>query len=129
MLFLNLLVAPEEPFDGRSLYDRLKEQRDAKDLEFEESRKFKNMIRGLDESDADHLNEIQEDSAKRVRKQIEEEKNELNGELSERFLRSCTDFNHFLDYRAQVAKLQEISAEKVEHHQTLWAFKLTKTIF
>lgn len=44
------LVAPEEPYDGRSLYDRLKEQRDAKDLEFEEARKFKNMIRGLDVS-------------------------------------------------------------------------------
>lgn len=47
---LLLLVAPEEPYDGRSLYDRLKEQRDAKDLEFEEARKFKNMIRGLDVS-------------------------------------------------------------------------------
>lgn len=44
------LVAPEEPYDGRSLYDRLKEQRDAKDSEFEEARKFKNMIRGLDVS-------------------------------------------------------------------------------
>lgn len=43
-------MAPEEPYDGRSLYDRLKEQRDAKDLEFEEARKFKNMIRGLDVS-------------------------------------------------------------------------------
>lgn len=43
-------VAPEEPYDGRSLYDRLKEQRDAKDSEFEEARKFKNMIRGLDVS-------------------------------------------------------------------------------
>lgn len=110
-------MAPEEPFDGRSLYDRLKEQRDAKDLEFEESRKFKNMIRGLDESDADHLNEIQEDSAKKVRKQIEEEQNELNGELSEQLPLSCTNFNYLSDYRAQVAKLQEISAEKVEQHQ------------
>lgn len=35
--------------DGRSLYHRLKEQKDAKDMEFEESRKFKNMIRGLDD--------------------------------------------------------------------------------
>jgi hypothetical protein len=41
-----LLAAPEEAYDGRSLYDRLKEQKDAKQEEFEESRKFKNMIRG-----------------------------------------------------------------------------------
>jgi FAM192A/Fyv6, N-terminal domain len=53
-----ILVVPEEPFDGRSLYDRLKEQRDAKDLEFEESRKFKNMIRGLDDDEVDHLSEV-----------------------------------------------------------------------
>lgn len=31
---------PEEPFDSRSLYDRLKEQRDKKDLEFEEAHKL-----------------------------------------------------------------------------------------
>lgn len=35
-----LLERPEEPYDGRSLYDRLKEQRDKKDLEFEESHKL-----------------------------------------------------------------------------------------
>jgi FAM192A/Fyv6, N-terminal domain len=51
-------VVPEEPYDGRSLYERLKEQRDAKDHEFEESRKFKNMIRGLDDDEIDHLSEI-----------------------------------------------------------------------
>lgn len=49
-IYLFSKVAPEEPYDGRSLYDRLKEQRDAKDSEFEEARKFKNMIRGLDVS-------------------------------------------------------------------------------
>lgn len=31
---------PEEPYDSRSLYERLKEQRDKKDLEFEETHKL-----------------------------------------------------------------------------------------
>lgn len=31
---------PEEPYDSRSLFERLKEQRDKKDLEFEESHKL-----------------------------------------------------------------------------------------
>lgn len=75
----NILAAPEEPFDGRSLYDRLKEQRDAKDLEFEESRKFKNMIRGLDEEDVGHLNEVDDRKLAEEKKQIMEEKNELDG--------------------------------------------------
>lgn len=36
------LEVPEEPADTRSLYDRLKEQKDRKQEEFEESHKFSN---------------------------------------------------------------------------------------
>ncbi|CRL07936.1 CLUMA_CG020922, isoform A [Clunio marinus] len=95
-------MAPEEPYDGRSLYDRLKEQRDAKDLEFEESRKFKNMIRGLDDDDVDHLNEIDNRKLLEERKQKEEELKEL------------------IDYRAKVAELHEsqaLSSDQKLHHQ------------
>lgn len=89
-------MAPaEEVFDGRSLYDRLKEQKDAKDLEFEESRQFKNMIRGLDDDDVDHLNEIDNRKLLEERKKQEEELKELT------------------DYRAKVAELQEMSADQV----------------
>lgn len=88
-------VAPEEAYDGRSLYERLKEQRDAKDLEFEESRKFKNMIRGLDEDEVDHLADVDNRKIIEERKQKEEEMKELQ------------------DYRAKVAELQEMSAEQV----------------
>lgn len=73
----------------------MKEQRDAKDLEFEESRKFKNMIRGLDEDEVDHLAEIDDRKLQAERKQKEEELKELQ------------------DYRAKVAELQELSAEQV----------------
>jgi len=87
-------LAPEEPYDGRSLYDRLKEQRDAKDLEFEEARKFKNMIRGLDDDDVDHLNTCDDRKLIEERKQKEDELKELN------------------DYRTKVAALQETCADQ-----------------
>lgn len=31
---------PEEPYDSRSLYERLKDQRDKKDLEYDEAHKL-----------------------------------------------------------------------------------------
>uniref|UniRef100_A0A7G3AKU0 Putative nefa-interacting nuclear protein nip30 n=1 Tax=Lutzomyia longipalpis TaxID=7200 RepID=A0A7G3AKU0_LUTLO len=49
---------PDEPYDGRSLYERLKEQKDKKDMEFEESRKLKNLIRGLDDDEIDFLDMV-----------------------------------------------------------------------
>lgn len=35
---------PEEPYDARSLYERLKEQKDKKDYEFDEAHKLSNFI-------------------------------------------------------------------------------------
>lgn len=96
MLISRLAVVPEEAaYDGRSLYDRLKSQKDAKDLEFEESRKFKNMIRGLDDDDVDHLTEIDNKKLLEERQKQEEEQKELT------------------DYRAKVVELQEKSANEV----------------
>lgn len=70
-----MLVAPaEEPFDGRNLYDRLKEQKDAKDMEFEESRKLKNLIRGLDDDECKYLDEVDQKRAMEDRMKFEEEK-------------------------------------------------------
>jgi len=47
------LEMPEEPYDARSLYERLKEQKDKKDYEFDEAHKLKNLIRGLDDDEVD----------------------------------------------------------------------------
>lgn len=45
--------------DGRTLFERLKEQKDKKQEEFEEQLKFKNMIyKGLDTEDANFLSEV-----------------------------------------------------------------------
>lgn len=73
----------------------MKEQKDAKDLEFEESRKFKNMIRGLDDDDVEHLATIDN-------KKLTEERQRRDEELKE-----------ISDYRAKVAELQEQSADQV----------------
>ncbi|XP_052438938.1 PSME3-interacting protein isoform X1 [Carassius gibelio] len=50
--------APEEKYDPRSLYERLQEQKDKKQEEFEEQLKFKNMVKGLDEDETSFLDEV-----------------------------------------------------------------------
>ncbi|KAI4873864.1 hypothetical protein NFI96_012990 [Prochilodus magdalenae] len=49
---------PEEEYDPRSLYERLQEQKDKKQEEYEEQFKFKNMVKGLDEDDSNFLDEV-----------------------------------------------------------------------
>ncbi|AWP08894.1 NEFA-interacting nuclear protein NIP30 [Scophthalmus maximus] len=50
--------APEEAYDSRSLFERLQEQKDKKQEEFEEQLKFRNMVRGLDEDESSFLDEV-----------------------------------------------------------------------
>lgn len=87
------LERPEEEYDGRSLYERLKEQKDKKDFEFEEAHKLKNLIRGLDDDEVDFLDIIDRAKLDAEKKQQIEEKNEL------------------LDFRKRVASLQEKSLD------------------
>lgn len=71
---------PEEPYDSRSLFDRLKEQRDKKDLEFEETQKLKNLIRGLDEDEVNFLDIVDKaklDAEKKLQKQDDSELTEF----------------------------------------------------
>ena len=52
-------TAPEpEPQDNRSLFDRLEEQRVAKQDEWDEAHKLKNQIRGIDDDEADFLDTV-----------------------------------------------------------------------
>ncbi|XP_050991718.1 PSME3-interacting protein isoform X2 [Labeo rohita] len=50
--------APEEEYDPRSLFERLQEQKDKKQEEYEEQFKFKNMVKGLDEDETSFLDEV-----------------------------------------------------------------------
>ena len=68
-----ILEAPEEEYDPRTLYQRLKEQRDKKDEEYEESRKLKNMIKGLDNEEISFLEMIDNNKIQIETQRIKEE--------------------------------------------------------
>jgi hypothetical protein len=99
--------APEEPYDGRSLYDRLKEQKDKKDADFEEAKKFKNQIRGLNDDEVDFMDEIDNQRIEKEKQQKLEEMKELR------------------EYREKLAEIQEENEEK--RLQNLAAKPQTKT--
>eukprot|EP00794_Sanderia_malayensis_P019094 gene19094-21010_t len=66
------------PYDGRTLYERLKEQKDKKQEEFEDSIKFKNMVyKGLNEEDADFLSDVSKKQADFHNRRFEDESEEM----------------------------------------------------
>ncbi|ETE65724.1 hypothetical protein L345_08505, partial [Ophiophagus hannah] len=69
---------PEEVYDPRSLYERLQEQKDKKQQEFEEQFKFKNMVRGLDEDESKFLDEVSRQQTLIEKQRHEEDLKELN---------------------------------------------------
>ncbi|KAG8437683.1 hypothetical protein GDO86_008405 [Hymenochirus boettgeri] len=69
---------PEEVYDPRSLYEKLQEQKDKKQLEYEEQFKFKNMVRGLDEDETNFLDEVSRKQELLEKQRKEEERKELN---------------------------------------------------
>ncbi|KAJ6666187.1 hypothetical protein lerEdw1_001092 [Lerista edwardsae] len=69
---------PEEVYDPRSLYERLQEQKDKKQQEFEEQFKFKNMVRGLDEDETKFLDEVSRQQVLIEKQRREEDLKELN---------------------------------------------------
>ncbi len=50
--------APEPEADTRSLFDQLKANRDKAQEEWDEAHKFKNQIRGIDDDEAEFLDEV-----------------------------------------------------------------------
>ncbi|KAI3371636.1 hypothetical protein L3Q82_024206 [Scortum barcoo] len=69
--------APEEEYDPRSLYERLQEQKDKKQEEYEEQFKFRNMVRGLDEDETSFLDEVSRQQCLVEKQRRDEEKQEL----------------------------------------------------
>ncbi|XP_059192022.1 PSME3-interacting protein [Centropristis striata] len=69
--------APEEKYDPRSLFERLQEQKDKKQEEFEEQFKFRNMVRGLDEEESSFLDEVSRQQCLVEKQRRDEEKQEL----------------------------------------------------
>eukprot|EP00118_Oscarella_pearsei_P003975 m.16511 g.16511 ORF g.16511 m.16511 type:complete len:210 (+) comp26975_c0_seq2:130-759(+) len=68
----------EVVWDGKTLYQRLREQKEEKQLEWEEQFKFKNMVyKGLDEDEATFLNRLSEKQALKEMEKRKEEKQYL----------------------------------------------------
>jgi len=70
-------AAPEEPVDNRSLWERLEEQKQKKQLDWDEEHKFKNQIRGLNDDEVDFLDKIDDIRTDVERKRILDERKEL----------------------------------------------------
>ncbi|KAL1138232.1 hypothetical protein AAG570_009921 [Ranatra chinensis] len=88
------LEAPEEEYDHRSLYDRLQEQKQKKEFEYEEAHRLKNMIKGLDDDEVEFLDLVDRSKLEEERKKTVEEEREM------------------ADFRNKVASLQEKSLEQ-----------------
>ncbi|XP_066588722.1 PSME3-interacting protein isoform X2 [Prorops nasuta] len=88
------LDVPEEAYDTRSLYERLQEQKNKNDAEYEEAHKLKNMIKGLDDDEVDFLDLVDRTKLEEERKKNLEEEKEMR------------------DFKAAVASLQEKSLDE-----------------
>lgn len=82
-------AVPEEPYDRRSLFEKLQEQKNKRDMEYEEAHKLKNMIKGLDDDEVEFLDLIDQ-------KKIDEEKK-----------KKLEEENEMRDFKERVASLQE----------------------
>ncbi|KAG8038101.1 hypothetical protein G9C98_006426 [Cotesia typhae] len=71
------LERPEEKYDPRPLYEKLQEQKNKRDLEYEEAHKLKNMIKGLDDDEVEFLDLVDRKKLEEERKKKEEEAQEL----------------------------------------------------
>ncbi|XP_049339262.1 PSME3-interacting protein isoform X1 [Astyanax mexicanus] len=87
---------PEEEYDPRSLFERLQEQKDKKQEEYEEQFKFKNMVKGLDEDETNFLDEVSRQQSL-VEKQRRDE-----------------DHQEIQEYRSALKKLAASESQKKE---------------
>lgn len=91
--------APEEEYDPRSLYERLQEQKDLKQTELEESRRLKNLIKGLDDDEVAFLELVDQTKMQMETRLWEEEKKEI-----QEFRRAVST----LSEEEEEAKLQQL---------------------
>ncbi|KAG0348903.1 hypothetical protein BG004_003735 [Podila humilis] len=70
-------IQEEVPYDPRTLYERLQEQRQKKDDVFAEATKFGNLIHRIDNDEFDFLSTLENDEAQKKRDQAEQEAKDL----------------------------------------------------
>lgn len=71
------MEAPEEQYDHRSLFERLQEQKQKKEMEYQESIKLKNMIKGLDDEEVEFLDLVEQSKAAEEKRKWAEEAKEI----------------------------------------------------
>ncbi|GAB0097205.1 Fam192a [Sergentomyia squamirostris] len=106
---------PEDPYDGRSLFERLKEQKDKKDLEFEESRKLKNLIRGLDDDEIDFLDMVDRSKMNAEKEKHMQDLKELQ-EFRER--QNTIDENHMDKLRQAELEKPKVNRNYMSGHNS-----------
>ncbi|CAL2029283.1 unnamed protein product [Caenorhabditis brenneri] len=75
------IQAPEPEYCNKTLFEQLKDNKDAKQLELDEAKKLKNMVRGIDEDESTFLSDL--DTTKRVVKmQMKKEEQEVIKEMA-----------------------------------------------
>ncbi|CAP31198.1 Protein CBG12233 [Caenorhabditis briggsae] len=75
------ILAPEPEYCNKTLFEQLKDNKDAKQLEIDEAKKLKNMVRGIDEDESTFLSDL--DTTKRVVKmQMKREEQEVIKEMT-----------------------------------------------
>jgi len=79
--------------DKRSLYERLQEQKDKKQDEWDEQHKFKNLFRGIDGEESEFLDQV-------AQQRVEENKRRFKADSKE-----------MSDYKNAVSELQSTSAD------------------
>ncbi|KAF9331288.1 hypothetical protein BGZ91_012177 [Linnemannia elongata] len=70
-------IQEEVPYDPRTLYERLQEQKQKKSDAFAEATKFGNLIHKIDNDEFDFLSSLEDEEAKKKREQAEQEAEEL----------------------------------------------------
>ncbi|XP_023217057.1 protein FAM192A-like [Centruroides sculpturatus] len=71
------LLCPEEEYDPKSLYERLQEQKDKKQAEYEEAHRLKNLIRGLDDDEVAFLELVDKTKMEIESKRLKEDMKEI----------------------------------------------------
>ncbi|KAG0305789.1 hypothetical protein BGZ97_000979 [Linnemannia gamsii] len=70
-------IQEEVPYDPRTLYERLQEQKQKKSDAFAEATKFGNLIHKIDNDEFDFLSSLEDEEAKKKREQAEQEEEAL----------------------------------------------------
>uniref|UniRef100_A0A1I7XQ95 mRNA (guanine-N(7))-methyltransferase n=1 Tax=Heterorhabditis bacteriophora TaxID=37862 RepID=A0A1I7XQ95_HETBA len=75
------ITAPEPEVCNKTLYEQLRDNKEAKQAEIDEAKKFKNLIRGIDEDESDFLARVDQMKSVELKKKRKEE-NELLKEVA-----------------------------------------------